>query len=407
MPARAAAHRAAARAAPARHGRPRPATRLVELAGVRLRRRLRPAGAAHRRARRRRGRGPAAVGRSATPRRSRPACAASRCCPATSWWPPTPARHPWLCDLPPVVDGHVGAYLGVPLPGRRRQLVGALCAYDARAPGVVRARRDPGLPGRRRRRPAPAPPAAEPASGRAAAPGRRRGPRRRRRRRAPRPPPRPARRGRGSAGSRAAAPPAARRTRVASRAACRPVRCRCSRASAASRCRNVASTASRSAPSARAYAPSHSSVSMTNATRWPGRGSLTSASRDAARAGPRAPACRRPGPRTPAGASRSGSSRHAVVLHEPVAHRRHPVGQRRRLEPPARSGAATCPRRLVRRLPVDRERAAVGREAGQRPTAAPTALAGQCSGTGPGQPVEHHPRQHARAGRGSGRRGRA
>ena len=39
-------------------------------------------------------------------------------------------RHPWLCDLAPVVDGQVGAYLGAPLPGRDGSLVGAVCAYD-------------------------------------------------------------------------------------------------------------------------------------------------------------------------------------------------------------------------------------------------------------------------------------
>ena len=39
-------------------------------------------------------------------------------------------RHPWLCDLPPVVTGHVGAYLGAPLPVGDGSLVGALCAYD-------------------------------------------------------------------------------------------------------------------------------------------------------------------------------------------------------------------------------------------------------------------------------------
>ena len=38
--------------------------------------------------------------------------------------------HPWLCDLPPVLAGDVGAYLGVPLPGRDGVLVGALCVYD-------------------------------------------------------------------------------------------------------------------------------------------------------------------------------------------------------------------------------------------------------------------------------------
>jgi len=39
--------------------------------------------------------------------------------------------HPWLCDLAPVVSGHVGAYLGAPLAGPDGSLVGALCAYDA------------------------------------------------------------------------------------------------------------------------------------------------------------------------------------------------------------------------------------------------------------------------------------
>ena len=43
--------------------------------------------------------------------------------------------------------------------------------------------------------------------------------------------------------------------------------------------RNVDSTTSRSARSARAYTPSQSDVSITNANRWPGRGSLTSSSR--------------------------------------------------------------------------------------------------------------------------------
>ena len=39
-------------------------------------------------------------------------------------------RHPWLRDLPPVVTGQVGAYLGAPLPAGDGSLVGALCAYD-------------------------------------------------------------------------------------------------------------------------------------------------------------------------------------------------------------------------------------------------------------------------------------
>lgn len=39
-------------------------------------------------------------------------------------------RHPWLCDLAPVVSGDVGAYLGAPLADRDGRLVGAVCAYD-------------------------------------------------------------------------------------------------------------------------------------------------------------------------------------------------------------------------------------------------------------------------------------
>ena len=38
--------------------------------------------------------------------------------------------HPWLCDLPPVLSGDVGAYLGVPLEDGDGSLVGALCVYD-------------------------------------------------------------------------------------------------------------------------------------------------------------------------------------------------------------------------------------------------------------------------------------
>ena len=44
------------------------------------------------------------------------------------------------------------------------------------------------------------------------------------------------------------------------------------------RVRKVDSMTSRSTPSASAYTPSHSRVSITNANRWPGRGSLTSSS---------------------------------------------------------------------------------------------------------------------------------
>lgn len=37
--------------------------------------------------------------------------------------------HPWLHDLPPVLSGAVGAYLGVPLRLTDGTIVGALCAY--------------------------------------------------------------------------------------------------------------------------------------------------------------------------------------------------------------------------------------------------------------------------------------
>jgi GAF domain-containing protein len=39
------------------------------------------------------------------------------------------SMHPWLCDLPPVVEGAVGAYLGVPLLLPDGTSVGALCVY--------------------------------------------------------------------------------------------------------------------------------------------------------------------------------------------------------------------------------------------------------------------------------------
>ncbi|WP_245160964.1 SpoIIE family protein phosphatase [Blastococcus sp. CT_GayMR16] len=43
----------------------------------------------------------------------------------------TDARHdPRVRDLPPVVSGQVGAYLGVPLAGRNGQVIGALCVFD-------------------------------------------------------------------------------------------------------------------------------------------------------------------------------------------------------------------------------------------------------------------------------------
>ncbi|MCW2606411.1 MAG: putative sensor protein [Frankiales bacterium] len=38
-------------------------------------------------------------------------------------------RHPWLHDLPPVVGGAVGSYLGVPLRLQDGSAVGALCVY--------------------------------------------------------------------------------------------------------------------------------------------------------------------------------------------------------------------------------------------------------------------------------------
>jgi len=41
--------------------------------------------------------------------------------------------HPWLHTLPPVADGHVGAYLGVPLDLGDGMLVGALCVYEAQS----------------------------------------------------------------------------------------------------------------------------------------------------------------------------------------------------------------------------------------------------------------------------------
>lgn len=40
-------------------------------------------------------------------------------------------RHPWLHDLPPVVSGAVGSYLGVPLKLADGTVVGALCVYDS------------------------------------------------------------------------------------------------------------------------------------------------------------------------------------------------------------------------------------------------------------------------------------
>lgn len=39
------------------------------------------------------------------------------------------SAHPWLHDLPPVVSGAVGAYLGVPLLLADGTTVGALCVY--------------------------------------------------------------------------------------------------------------------------------------------------------------------------------------------------------------------------------------------------------------------------------------
>lgn len=39
------------------------------------------------------------------------------------------SEHPWLCDLPPVVAGVVGSYLGVPLLLQDGTTVGALCVY--------------------------------------------------------------------------------------------------------------------------------------------------------------------------------------------------------------------------------------------------------------------------------------
>ncbi len=41
--------------------------------------------------------------------------------------------HPWLHDLPPVVSGAVGAYLGVPLLLADTTVVGALCVYAPQA----------------------------------------------------------------------------------------------------------------------------------------------------------------------------------------------------------------------------------------------------------------------------------
>lgn len=37
--------------------------------------------------------------------------------------------HPWLHDLPPVLSGAVGSYLGVPLPLADGTVVGVLCVY--------------------------------------------------------------------------------------------------------------------------------------------------------------------------------------------------------------------------------------------------------------------------------------
>ena len=39
-------------------------------------------------------------------------------------------RHPWVADLPPVVSGLVGSYIGVPLIDDAGHAIGALCAYD-------------------------------------------------------------------------------------------------------------------------------------------------------------------------------------------------------------------------------------------------------------------------------------
>jgi PAS domain S-box-containing protein len=38
--------------------------------------------------------------------------------------------HPWVADLPPVLDGRVGSYLGAPIVDADGYAVGALCAYD-------------------------------------------------------------------------------------------------------------------------------------------------------------------------------------------------------------------------------------------------------------------------------------
>jgi PAS domain S-box-containing protein len=40
------------------------------------------------------------------------------------------ARHPWVADLPPVVAGTVGSYIGVPLIDGAGHVLGTLCAYD-------------------------------------------------------------------------------------------------------------------------------------------------------------------------------------------------------------------------------------------------------------------------------------
>ena len=96
------------------------------------------------------------------------------------------------------------------------------------------------------------------------------------------------------------------------RPACPAVRCPYSRASAASVSANVDSQTTMSARSASANAASHSRVSMMNANRWPGLGSLTCSTVTSRPSRARRPRrCRRPtsGPAMPSAASFSGSIR--------------------------------------------------------------------------------------------------
>ena len=120
------------------------------------------------------------------------------------------------------------------------------------------------------------------------------------------------------------------RDSAAIRPACPAVRCPYSRASEASACAKVDSQTSMSAWSASSNAPSQSRVSMMNANRWPGLGSLTCSRLTRPCAARRRPSrCRRP-ISGPAIASRREPVRQhppPVRLRQPVSEGGHAVGQ--------------------------------------------------------------------------------